>query len=443
MIETIADIEALIQSCRSTQSKDYISEAVLCYRSGAYRATIVCIWIALVYDLIDKIKELSLFGELKAKELEIKYERYLEQIEQGNDNAIKCALEFERNILKISKNDLLLIDNHQYTDLLRLQEDRHRCAHPSFRKSGVPYHPSAEQARMHLRNAVIYVLSQPPLQGKTAVAELIRIVSSKYFPIDEENALLELKKSSLLRASDSLVRGFIDKLIYEFIDSSSELFKKKRVITVINCTRTLYPTQVEERFKTKLNKLIVEVEDIKFQYVASFTALLPFAWNILDHTSKNRIAEFIKKGPYEEVSVFFKYYISINELKQITIDRINNSTVEELNKILNIDILKDIVKERSLVLLSNCHRWKQVNNVIDNLIFPTIENYNKEDFKRIIEMTTNDGTDLPYAAGFNKLIEFVKSRIFFTNEELNDLLIKNKSGYLIATEQIDEKDLPF
>lgn len=152
MSETLADIEALSLQCRSDQSKSYISESLQCYRAGAYRAAIVTSWIAVVFDLIDKIRELALAGDAAAKELENRYETYISQIENSNPQGIQNALEYERDILDICKNRLQFFDAQQLVDLLRLKEDRHRCAHPSFQQVGVPYSPSAEQARLHIRN---------------------------------------------------------------------------------------------------------------------------------------------------------------------------------------------------------------------------------------------------------------------------------------------------
>ena len=94
MNETLADIEALALSCRSEQSRIYITESIQCYRAGAYRASIVTSWIAVVFDLIDKIRELSLAGDQVAKKLEEKHDTYLEQIASGNPQGIKAALEF-------------------------------------------------------------------------------------------------------------------------------------------------------------------------------------------------------------------------------------------------------------------------------------------------------------------------------------------------------------
>ncbi len=73
MVESLADIEALILKCNSDRSKSFISEATKCYRAGAYRAAIVSTWIAIVFDLTDKIRELALSGDGEAKVLSDKY----------------------------------------------------------------------------------------------------------------------------------------------------------------------------------------------------------------------------------------------------------------------------------------------------------------------------------------------------------------------------------
>ena len=220
----------MVLQCRSDQSREYISEAVVCWhRSGAYRAAIVATWIAVVFDLVDKIRELALSGDPNAKVLEQQYETYLQQIEQGNEQGIKSTLQFERDILTTCKKDLQLFDQQQFRDLERLREDRHRCAHPSFQEVGQPYHPSAEQARLHLRNAVVHVLAQAPLQGRSAITALRILVSSTYFPTDTVLALTQLESSPLNKPSDALVRGFVDDILFGFFDKLHPLYHNTRV----------------------------------------------------------------------------------------------------------------------------------------------------------------------------------------------------------------------
>jgi hypothetical protein len=154
MYETLQDIETLALRCRSDQSRTYIAEAVICYRSGAYRATIVSVWTAVIFDLIDKIRELSLAGDGNAGAILQRYETYMRQMDRNDPQGVKNALEFERELLSTCRDKLEFFDQQQIVDLERLREDRHRCAHPSFQRIGEPYrHLVIHKSEIYLTDA--------------------------------------------------------------------------------------------------------------------------------------------------------------------------------------------------------------------------------------------------------------------------------------------------
>ena len=66
---SLGDLDELVISCRTEEARSYVSEAVACYKAGAFRACIVAAWIAVVYDLLAKIKELALGGDLEAQRI--------------------------------------------------------------------------------------------------------------------------------------------------------------------------------------------------------------------------------------------------------------------------------------------------------------------------------------------------------------------------------------
>jgi hypothetical protein len=315
VIESLADIEALSLRCRSDQSKEYVAEAIRCYKAGAYRAAIVSTWFAVVFDLIDKIRELAVSGDAAAKALETKYETYIVQIEQNNAMGIKSALEFEREILETCRDQLQFFDPQQFIDLTRLREDRHRCAHPSFQKIGIPYYPSAEQARVHIRNAVVYVLAQPPVQGKAALAQLKALVGSAYFPTETKKAVAQLENSDLKNATDALVRGFIDQLVFCFLTKGDSLFLKHQVFAAVNASFELYPALVEVRLKKQLNKAIRNVPDEQFPGAVAMVAFVTIASSILEQTSIDKIVTFIAEGPSEDVLGLLEPLSQIKELR--------------------------------------------------------------------------------------------------------------------------------
>lgn len=118
---TQLDLEDLLQRCRSKNARAYIKEAVDAYRVGAYRACIITTWIALVYDIIDKLRELGLTGDHAAAKLV----KNFDEIQRRRDT--EAALTFEREVLKIAKDDFELISAQEHADLTRLFEDRNRC----------------------------------------------------------------------------------------------------------------------------------------------------------------------------------------------------------------------------------------------------------------------------------------------------------------------------
>ena len=96
----LADLDELILLCRDEKARLYIEEAVSCYRSGAYRSAIVATWIAVCYDIIDKLRELALSGDKEA-ELQVKA---IEETRAANNFA--RALQFERAILDLARGFL-------------------------------------------------------------------------------------------------------------------------------------------------------------------------------------------------------------------------------------------------------------------------------------------------------------------------------------------------
>ena len=429
--ETLADIEVLSLQCRSDQSKTYISEALLCYRSGAYRASIVTTWIAVVFDLIDKIRELALAGDAIAKQIEDKYENYIAQIEQGNQQGIQNALEFERDILDICKDKLQFFDAQQFVDLTRLREDRHRCAHPSFQQSGVPYSPSAEQARLHIRNAIVDVLSQPPIQGKAALAELKRMVASDYFPTDDGKALQQLNSSAFSSATDALVRGFVDQLIFGFLTKDDELHLKSQVAASINAASEMYPAIVEDRKRKQLNKIMSGVDDDMFPACIWLVAYIKQGWDVLDEASQEKVKIFIEVATLEDVLAVLGPLSKIPWLDDSIASRINTLTFDDLVRVIEIPDLRTLAKERALHYLSQAGSWDRANTVFSKVILPILDILDRGDIENIIKMPTKHDADLPGAHGYGLFIEKVRESGKIDNMALNQLLQENGASYLV------------
>ena len=177
----LADLDELVLSCRNKASRELIREAVLCYKAGAFRSAIVNTWIAVAFDLVEKLRELALGGDKQADQ-EVNHFELI----QGNRD-FPGALKFERELLNKCRDQFELISALEFTDLERLAEDRNRCAHPNLVRYNEIYVPNAELVRTHLRSAIEHVLQQPPRVGKAALEQLYRDVQADYFPIGAED----------------------------------------------------------------------------------------------------------------------------------------------------------------------------------------------------------------------------------------------------------------
>jgi hypothetical protein len=431
MTETLADIEVLVLRCRSENSRDYIAEAVKCYRSAAYRSTIVNVWIAVVFDLIDKVRELDRANEPSAKILNAQYETYIGQINSGNDQGVKLALEFERDILTTCRDKLQFFDHQQFRDLMRLREDRHQCAHPSFQRPGEPYRPSAEQARLHLRNAVVHVLSQPPVQGRTAIAELISIVSSTYFPLETDRAVATLRNSPLVGGTDALIRGFIDTLVFGYFEPAGPVQGKAQVGSAINATLELNRTVTESRLAQQLNKVVRDLPDADFPQVATLLALVPGSLFLIDAPARIRIGEFVRTGPERELVKSIVGLASHPEIGPIASAKILTFDIEPLAEGIAVYGFGCLAKERSLNLLSTVGSWTRANDVLARCVLPLFQFLTAADIERVIRMPTETGADLPGAGGYATFLNLVRRSQLIPDVQLNTLLTENKAGYLI------------
>src|SRR6266566_6812915 len=124
--DSFADLDELLLRCKERQTRGYIAEAIACYRAGAFRAAIVSTWIAVVFDFIHKLRDLALTGDAAAQRELDNLERWQRQGDWKQIN------KFESRVLTMAKDNFEFLSVSEYDDLLRLYDDRNRCAHPSM-----------------------------------------------------------------------------------------------------------------------------------------------------------------------------------------------------------------------------------------------------------------------------------------------------------------------
>ncbi len=426
MSDSLADLDTLALRCRAERSRDYISESIQCYKAGAYRSAIVNVWIAVVFDLVDKIRDLALANETTAQRINDRYETYIAQINAGNDQGVKNALEFERTIIATCGSELGFFDHQQMRDLQRLREDRHQCAHPSFQSPGIPHRPTAELARLHLRNAVEHVLSQPPIQGRAAIAELLTTIASDYFPKDHHQASIALLQTPLANPSEGLIRGLVDSLVFGYPNAESPIFGKVQIAAVLSVLLNSHRTIAESRIAQQLSKVIRQASDGILPSVARLISAMPELVGIIDEAARVRLAEFIRHAPIIDVLPALAMGRSAS-LQDCVHARILTLNVDQLSVAIQDYGLGGFAKPRALQLLSESRSWNLTNDIIEKLINPLFDSLSAEDIRLIIRMPTEHNSDLVGSNMYASFLDQVNRLGLIEWDEFHQLLMDNNA----------------
>lgn len=319
--------EELILKCRTPRAKEYIKEAVLTYKSGAYRSTIVATWVAIVFDIIDKMRDLKLGGNSIASQK-------IEKLENMVENHCKDGLmKFEKSILELARSELKLISEMEYEDLKRVYEDRNRCAHPSMLPGGSPYQPSPEVARAHLRNAVRHLLSREPVRGKEAIEQIIQEIKSDYFPKNIEDACSLLSSSPIANAKKSVVRNVLVIVLKELIESDLSTEKRsKRMVAIAAIKEIAGPAATREAMKSKLPELVAKTDDKNLPIVVILCGILDIVWESLGN-SQDKVENYIKQSPIKS-SYPFRYAVRSGALRDHVMNRFEEASIDVQTELL-------------------------------------------------------------------------------------------------------------
>ncbi|WP_394824411.1 hypothetical protein [Pendulispora albinea] len=288
--ERPADLDDLFIACRAENAKRAFGEAVACFRAGAYRASIVATWTAVVFDYLGKLRELELAGNKEAANVLLEFENA-----RASSN-IPLAQKLEGQVLADAAVKFELLTPIEHEDLERLRLDRHRCAHPSLLTLDEPYQPPAELARVHMRNAVTHLLSRPPLQGREAWERVWADVSSEYFPLNQLEAV-ERIQLRLTRARPSLVRMLIIELTKKLLgpyDQNEDMRADARAHAALAATVSLHHAEAERLLREKFDKLADSVPDSNLHRLVHYCRRVSLAWSALGRAMQGKLRTFVE-----------------------------------------------------------------------------------------------------------------------------------------------------
>lgn len=363
----MSDLDELVLRCRSPRARQYVVEAVACYRGGAFRAAIVSTWIAVVLDILDKLHELELGGDRNAR---TKIERFEEGRAEGEAAGNwRKSNEFERGILDVARYEFELLTPAEHEELTRLRDDRNRCAHPSVVSGAEPYQPAAELARYHIRNAVEYLLSHPPVQGQAALDRVMQDIASTYFPREMGDAQDRLAAGPLARARRPLVRNLVLVLTKTLLLERGSLSERERKLSALAAIRNMHRAVVESTLQESLSGVVERVDDQDWQRVIWYVGSFPGSWDLLSPADQRKAHLFVAGAPDDSLAVVVGSALRIADLEEIARTRIVDIPTEALAEMVQTDPLPALV-EGAVSRFAAADSFKEARYLSRSLLLP-------------------------------------------------------------------------
>lgn len=329
----LSDLDELLQSVRNRYSQEYLREAVIAYRAGAYRASVTSTWISICVDVIQKIKELSVGGDAAAAKLETR----LDAIQPSD---VRGMLDFENDILRIAHEELGVISLIEKTHLERVKEDRNICSHPTFSTDGNQFVPSPELARSYIVQAANYLLTNAPLKGKVVVHQMFGLITSISFPENKTKAFGVLSSERYLgRVKESAIRNLtiiLFKRLFNDEDSmaSGVLLQITAALIAINRINS-------EAFKSacrdNLIKSLAASSDATLKRLLPVLSEMPELWRYVEEATQHRLEQVIENMSVKELVL---YRVSSVASAMPNVDVYFQSSIKNIQRVDLYELLK-------------------------------------------------------------------------------------------------------
>lgn len=341
-------------------------------------------WIALVYDFVDKLRELAITGDPAAKKKVAEFE----MIQKKRDTV--AALAFERDVLGMARNEFELISAQEHADLLRLFDDRNRCGHPNLNGDSEVYSPPHELARLHLRIVVEHVLSKPPVQGKAALAMVFAIVDSEYFPLTTSEAKDILKGSPMGNAKKKLVEDFVSGGVVSLMREQLSRRKWLQRSAAISAVQQLYVETVRGVLSEKLERFVMETKDANLGSIVILLCEHEDFPEFLKSASIAKLRNYVLALPRAELFVL-PYALNLECVKEAATKRLTACSEPEFysmaTKLAHHPSDAFILKCISFYAASNNAAHAKILST--SLIMPLLSYFNSNQVKLVLDAGSN------------------------------------------------------
>ncbi|MBL9145431.1 MAG: hypothetical protein JNM99_17275 [Verrucomicrobiaceae bacterium] len=435
MATPLADLDEIILQCRNVQSRELLREAVTCYKANAFRSAIINTWIAVVFDLIEKLRELSVGGDAEAATM-------VKRFETAQDTRdMPEALKLERSLLTSCHEKFDLFSKMELIDLERLFEDRNRCAHPNLVKMGEPYLPSAELARSHLRMAIETVLRFPPKVGKAALEELFQLVQAEYFPTTVSEAKAVLQESPAIRAKSNVIRDFVLGMSSKILSGDLSQKEVNKRLSALKAMWEIHPSELATLAKTHFSKVFQKAKDGGLKHLLVMLCLMPDLELAVTEGVAAPIRKLIKSVPDEDLALVVRAAIKTSRFNDDAKAKIASLDRDDLSKFVENppDELLDFILDRATALYETSVSYDDANSNSRKLIKPLLKHFKQPKITKLFEIrATNSQVEGSYDSA--DLIREIKKQVLIPLEDFNAEMLKRGWKEFVDTPETTEPE---
>jgi len=390
----VTDIDVLALAVRDRESRRLILEAITAYRGGASRSAIISVWIAVVYDIFSKARELAAQGDPAAATFIAKLDAAIERKSVPEMQAI------ERSLLTTARADLQLMTQHEFEVLERIQADRNLCAHPAFVTEDELFQPAPDLVRSHLVHALQCLLVHAPLQGKSALSRIRVDILSPSYPVTREGIGTYVAAKYLNRAKDALVSNLVKVLLKAlFLTDGQEFIAKRRQLAWTLSEVATSKTGIFEDVGRPLAATYFDgVEDTNLLHLCVLMGAEPQVWGWLSEPVRLRIRRLLESADVETLKSFVAFdALTVPDLTDFLLSKFSG-----LDQAGQIELISDTPRKefvsKAIEIYSSANSYRTAEQHGQALIVPLAAYFGPQDVKTCIDAVLGN-SQISYASG--------------------------------------------
>ena len=383
------DFDEIIANVKNPQIRKYLQEAIKSYSIGNYRSAILAVWVATMFDLVQKFKILVEQREPSA----------IGEWNNGLEKNIEDHKNWEQELIRAAKR-ITMISRYEADTLESLSKTRNRYAHPSFDEVGILFDPTPEEVRYFIRTLYDIVLSQPAQLGSFYVNQILASIKGATFfsnepTIDELILLKQNVVEKVIRINSRQIPRLVKQLFQDLSSPSSKEHKLNIICFLVNIWAAKVELQIQYQLSSDWENYILnqELDDQILEGVLNY----PECINQLSQKAQDKVglcfkSRFFDHVRYSESAIKFLAVSDVVPLaKSILEDASKSIPINKLiqrsseykylfgNKFSEIfgtqifDETRQVLKTLNgynvnpiLSLLRECEMWNLADNLISN-----------------------------------------------------------------------------